>query len=100
MTIEAKKKGYVHIIPKKASARIKSINPMGLMKIEFSHKMNITSLSNLNSSAIDVFISPIKDEEDQKARDVNLTWEAVKFEDKILEVQMNFSSPLDISSMK
>ena len=73
---------------------------MGLMKIEFSQSMNITSLSNLNSSVIDVFINPTKDGEDQPPRNVNLTWEAVKFKDKMLEIQMNFSSPLDISSMK
>ena len=77
---------------------------MGLMKIEFSHEMNTNftlkkiNSTSLNSTVVDVFITPVDYlEEVNIKRDVNLTWNVTSFENKYLEIQLNYSSPLSIS---
>ena len=74
---------------------------MGLMKIGFSHKMNSNITKEyLNSTFIDIFVTPVDLYDSAPKRDVNLTWEVVSFGNKTLEIQMNYSSPLDISNQK
>ena len=74
---------------------------MGLMKIGFSHKMNTNfTREYLNTTFVDIFVTPIDLYDSAPQRDINLTWEVVSFGNQTLEIQLNYSSPLDISSQK
>ena len=86
---------------RRCSARIHSINSIGLMMIKFSENMktNMTLTgSELNSTYLDIFITPSDGIDGLKQRDLNLTWNATSFNNSSLEIQLNFSSPLNISS--
>ena len=54
--------------------------------------------SQLNSTYLDIFIIPSDGTDGLKQRDLNLTWNATSFNNSSLEIQLNFSSPLNISS--
>ena len=84
---------------KKCFAFIKSVDSMGLMNIQFSHQMNTNlTISKLNTTFIDIFVTPRSESSITTERDVNLTWNATSFQNETLLVQLNFSSPLSISS--
>ena len=71
---------------------------MGLLEINFSHIMNKNlTIDYLNLTYLDIFVTPNLLAENNE-RDVNLTWDLVSFENKTLLIQLNFSSPLDISA--
>ena len=76
---------------KKISAYIKSVDSLGLMQIQFSRNMNTTKImKKLNTTYVDIFVTPYSDRENLKERNVNLTWNITSFENKTLLVQMNF----------
>ena len=61
-------------------------------------KNNLTSTGfELNSTFIDIFISPLDQNEDLSMRNVNLTWNVTSFNLSSLEIQLNFHTPLNIS---
>ena len=82
----------------RCSSYIKSISSLGIMEIEFSEPMktNLT-MDKLNTTFIDIFITPYRDNEIDDFRNLNLTWNATKFENYTLLIQLNFSNPLMIS---
>ena len=72
---------------------------MGLMKVEFNNEMNTNmTLSYLNSSLIDIYVTPAFNDEVSQNRNYNFTWKAISFKNKTLEIKLNFTSPLDISA--
>ena len=53
--------------------------------------MNTTKImKKLNTTYVDIFVTPYSDMENLKERNVNLTWNITSFENKTLLVQMNF----------
>jgi len=87
------------VIDKRCYASIQSISNLGLVKIYFSMPIDtISNVSYINDSNTQIYAIPHMYQSDSSVRDLNLTWYAVSFNKKIIEIQLNFSSPLDISS--
>ena len=69
---------------KKFSAKIKHVSQLGIMTIEFSELMNTnSSMKFINETYIDVFVTPL---EEGESRQLNLTWELIKFVNKTLKI--------------
>lgn len=101
LVIIAKKKrqDWKKPIVKRISAYIKSVNSLGLMNIQFSRNMNTTKImKKLNTTYVDIFITPYETGEDYQARNLNLTWNITSFENQTLLVQLDFENPIMISS--
>ena len=96
------------------NATIKEVTGIGLMKIEFDEKVKWDMIPFLNSSNINIFLNvtnkdyiyKIKDEKESRtpiaynetvSHRLDFTWNVTKFVNHTLEIQLNFSSPLDIS---
>jgi len=90
------------------SAKIESISTLGLMIIRFNQSMDIErftklngSLKWINESMIDIYVVPseerLKHTEVVDVKKLNMTWEAIKFENKHIHIQVNFTNPLFIS---
>ena len=69
------------------------------MKVKFSERMNTKVVyEKLNSTYVDIFITPYLDDGYTDNRNVNLTWNTTKFVNETLFIQLNFSDPLMISN--
>ena len=59
------------------------------------------NISWINSTVLDMFIDPFSAQDDsEEPKDLNFTWKATKFHDKLLEFQLNFSEAIFISPDK
>ena len=90
---------------KNISAYIRSISPLGVMKIEFNSSMltDQINLTHINATVFDIYIDPAlmrhKTEDSFKMNSINLTWSTLAFFDKQLDIQLLFNDPFAISPL-
>ncbi len=68
--------------------------------IDFGKNSKISTeyIQNHNRSIFEISVEPPDESlSDDGVRDLNLTWQAIFYKDSMLKVQINFTSPKEIS---
>ncbi|CDW88089.1 cadg domain containing protein [Stylonychia lemnae] len=82
-----------YLFNKEFKAKVKNIQADGLMTLQFYHDWTFSEIyNNFSNIKIEILFEPVQEQQARLA-----SWEIIKFQRKILSIQLNFEYPQEIS---